>query len=162
MAGAVSLPCWLVGLKCPGNGAYRLLSGARSCWENGGLQEGLCQWVLTRTAAASVLVPAVSHSHHPLPPASTGDPPILAGKSGPVSYEVTTFFPGSWCAWDPVCTLQEWSFGVPQACGTPAVKPHWSSKPDSLPAPPPIARPPGWGAWHGAQNFHSSGRTSIV
>ena len=28
-----------------------------------------------------------------LPPASTGDPPILSGKSGSVSYEVTAFIP---------------------------------------------------------------------
>ena len=35
-------------------------------------------------------------------PSSTGDPPILAGKSGLVSYEVTTFSPGCWCTQDHV------------------------------------------------------------
>ena len=53
---------------------------------NGELQEGSCQGVLTRTSAASVLVPAVNHSH---PPTSAGDPPTLAGRSGSVSYGVT-------------------------------------------------------------------------
>ena len=45
-----------------------------------------------------------------LPPTSAGDPPVLAGRSGPVSYEVTTFFPGSWYTQDLVCTLQELLF----------------------------------------------------
>ena len=34
-----------------------------------------------------------------LPPTFPGDPPILAGRSGPASYEVTAFFP-----WVLVCT----------------------------------------------------------
>ena len=70
--------------------------------------------------------------------------PTLAGKSSPVSYEVTTFFPGSWYTQDPLWVLQEWSFCLPQSCGIPVIKPHWPSKPDSLGAPPPVARPPGW------------------
>ena len=49
---------------------------------NDRLWEGSCQGVLPRTSAASVLVPMVSHSH---PPASAGDPPTLAGRSGSVS-----------------------------------------------------------------------------
>ena len=38
-----------------------------------------------------------SCSEPQLPPTSAGGSPILAGRSGPVSYEVTAFFPGSWC-----------------------------------------------------------------
>ena len=82
----------------------------------------------------------MNHSQHP---ASAGDPPILAGKSGPVSYEVTGFSPGSWCARDPVYTLQEWSFCLPQSCG---ITHCWPSMPDSLGSPPPIARPPRLGS----------------
>ena len=41
-----------------------------------------------------------------LQPASTGDSPILAGKSGSVSYEVTAIFPTSWCTRDLVCAFQ--------------------------------------------------------
>ena len=36
-------------------------------------------------------------------------PSNTAGRSGLGSYEVTAFFPGSWCTWDLVCTLQVWS-----------------------------------------------------
>ena len=38
------------------------------------------------------------------PCTSAGDCQILTGRSGPVSYEVTTFFLGSWYVWDLVCT----------------------------------------------------------
>ena len=60
MDGAEFPPCWLFGLRWPSTGAYRLFGGA-----NGGLRAGLCQGVLPRTSAASVLVPTVSHSHPP-------------------------------------------------------------------------------------------------
>ena len=60
MGGAGFPPCWLFGLRWPGTGAYRLFGGA-----NGRLWEGSCQGALPRTSAASVLVPAVSHSYPP-------------------------------------------------------------------------------------------------
>ena len=41
------------------------------------------------------------------PPTPAGGPPILAGKSSPVFYEITSFF-SSWCARDPVCSFQKW------------------------------------------------------
>ena len=110
MGGAVFLPCWLFGLRPPSSGAYGLLGGARSPGGNGGLQEGWRQWVLARTTTPSVFVTAVSHS---LTLNSTGDHLILTVRSGPVSYEVTAFFPGSCCTRDLVCTLQEWSFCFP-------------------------------------------------
>ena len=47
------------------------------------------------------------HSEPQPPPASTGDPSTSAGRSGPGPYEVTAFPPGSWCARDLVCILQE-------------------------------------------------------
>ena len=59
MGGAEFPPCWLFGLRQPSTRAHRLLGGA-----NGGLREGSQQGVLPRTSAVSVLVPAVSHSHH--------------------------------------------------------------------------------------------------
>ena len=64
-----------------------------------------------------------------LPPTSAGDPPILAGRSGPLFLGITAFLPpGSWCAWDFVCALQEWSFCFSQSCGSPAMKPCWAFK----------------------------------
>ena len=51
----------MFGLRQPSTGGYRPFGGA-----NGRLRESLCQGVLPRTFAASVLVPEVSHSH-PLP-----------------------------------------------------------------------------------------------
>ena len=71
----------------PSTGAYRLFGGAD------GLQEGSCQRILPRTAAASVFVPTE------LPPTFAGGPPVLAGRSGPVFYSVTAFIP-----WVLVCT----------------------------------------------------------
>ena len=103
MSGAEFPPCWLFGLRWPSTGAYRPFGGAK-----GRLQEGLHQGVLSRTSAASVLVPAVSHSR---PPASSGDPLTLARRSGSVSLLLP---PGFWCAHYFVCDLQEWSLCFPQ------------------------------------------------
>ena len=64
-----------------------------------------------------------SEPQPPRSPTFAGDPPTLTGKSDPVTYEVTAFFPGLWCTPDPVCNLQERSFCFPQSCGNPAVKP---------------------------------------
>ena len=88
--------------------------------DNGGLWEGSRQGLLPRISAASVLVPTVSHSH----PASAGDPPTLAGRSGSVSPGVTASSPGSRCTHYFVCALQEWSLCFPQSCQSPAIKSH--------------------------------------
>ena len=66
--------------------------------------------------------PCLHSESQPLPTCAEGHQ-ILSGKSGPVSYEVTTFFPGSWCAQDLVCGLQEWSFYLPQSCCIPQSNP---------------------------------------
>ena len=50
----------------------------------------------------------------------------------------------------------------PQSCRSSIVKSHWPSKSYSLGIPSPLARSPGWEAWHEAQNLHNSGRTSLV
>ena len=78
-----------------------------------------------------------------LPPASAGDPPTLAGRSGSVSYGVTAPSPGSRCTHYFVCALQVWSLCFPQSCRRPAIKSLQPSKSDSLGIPPPIAGPPG-------------------
>ena len=94
-------------------------------------------------------------------PASPGDPPRPAGRSGPGSYGVTVF------ALSPNARQTLWAPSksgdcFPQSCGAPAIKPHWPSKPNYLGAPPPDDRPLHWGAWHGAQSSHSCGRTSAI
>ena len=81
---------------------------------HGSLWASSCQWVLAEAAAASVFIPGVSQSC-PWPPPFPGDPPVLAGRSGPVSYEVTALFPGSWCAHDIGCALHIWSFFSPHS-----------------------------------------------
>ena len=68
------------------------------------------------------------------PPTSAGDPPILASRSGTFSYGVT-FSPGSLCAWNLVCALQEYSFHFPKSCEIPVVTPCWLSKAGSLVSP---------------------------
>ena len=86
-----------------------------------------------------------------LPPASPGDPPRPAGRSGLHSCEVTAFALGP-SVHETVCALQEWSFCFPQSCGAPAFKPCWPSKAKYSGAPPSDAGPSGWGAWRGANN----------
>ena len=61
MGGAEFPPRWLFGLRRPSTGGYRVFGEA-----NGGLWESSGQGILPGPSAASVLVPAVSHSH-PLP-----------------------------------------------------------------------------------------------
>ena len=95
-------------------------------------------------------------------PASAGDPPTLAGRSGSVSYGVTTPSPASRYTHYFACALQEQSLCFPQSCQSPAIKSLYPSKSDSLGIPPPIAGPPGWETWHGVHNLHSSGWTSAV
>ena len=154
MGGAEFPPCWLFGLRRPSPGGHRLFGGT-----NGGLWEGSHQGALPRTFAASVLVPTVSHSH-PLPLQET----LQHQQVGLVQSRMGSLLPppGSWCAHYPVCDLQEWSLCFPQSCQSPAIKSRQPSKPDSLGIPPPIAGPPGWEDWLGAQNPHSSGWTSVV
>ena len=54
----------------PSTGTYVLLNGVRHLCLNGCLRDSSCQWVLPNASIISVLVPAVSHSHH-LPPEGT-------------------------------------------------------------------------------------------
>ena len=154
MGGAVFPPFWLFGLRWPSTGAYRLFGGP-----NVGLCEGSSQGVFPRMSAASFLVPVVSHS---LFPTSAGD--LLTQQVGLVQYPMGSLLlpPGSWCTHYFECALQVWSLCFPQSCQSPAIKSHWPSKSSSQWIPPPLARPPGWETWRGAQNHDSSGWTSVV
>ena len=97
----------------------------------------------------TVLAPTVSHSWPPPP-----QDPLLRpkGRSSPYSYGVTAL------PWVPVHVKPRVhpprveSLVPPQSCGAPTVKPDWFSKPNALEALSPDSRPPGWGAWCGAQN----------
>lgn len=95
---------------------------------------------------------------HPLL-TSKEDPLVLAGRSFPISYEVTAFFlvHARPCGCPP-----RMEFLFLQSCGIPALKPCCPSKSESLGDPPPIDRPQVCEAWHGDQDFHSYGRTSMV
>ena len=122
------------------------------CWVGPGLGKKM---VASRRAHANEYSPElllrVSLSPQvPLPTTTfTGDPPIAAGRSGPGSCEVTAFYPGSWGTWGLVCTLQEWSFCLPQSCGVPVIKPtgHQSQMLSGLlfPTPDPQAVEPDMG-----------------
>ena len=75
---------------------------------------------------------------HPPTCAFSEDPPILADRSDPVSYEVPAFSLG----FGVHETLHTFSkSGFPQSCGTPELQPHWPPEPDLLRLPPPIDRP---------------------
>ena len=69
---------------------------------------------------------------------------------------------GSQGTWTLVCTLQEWSLCFPQSCGAPALKCLWPFKAKCSRDSSSGCQTPIWGAWRGAQNSHSSGRTSTV
>ena len=128
MHGAVFLPCWLVGLRFPSTGAYRLLGGAWS-W---------CQNVGSRRPHANVYslipLPAVSLS----PQWATAILHLLRRPLKAIRYVWSKllwshcFCPGSQCAWDLVFFLQEWILCFLQSCGAPALQLHWPSKPNAL------------------------------
>ena len=67
ICGTLFPPCWLFGLEYPSTLAYRLLSEARSWVENGVLQEGLYQWVLSRTVVYHCLCPCSEPQPPPAP-----------------------------------------------------------------------------------------------
>ena len=79
---------------------------------NGGVWEGS-----HKEYFPELLLPvSLSLDEPQLPPASTGDPPTPAGRSGSVSYGVTAPSPGYRCTHYFVCALQEWSLCFPQSC----------------------------------------------
>ena len=158
MSGAVLLPCWLFGLRCPSTGAYRLLCGAPSWWKNGSLQECSCHWVLPRTTTANVFVPSVSHNH-PLPPQETLQFYQLGLNPTLMRSLLFSPCPG---AHETLCVASKSGVSVSPSLVEFLQSNTTGLQSDSLEAPPPIARPPGWGAWCGAQNFHSCGRTFVV
>ena len=104
------------------------------------------------------LLQPVPHScGMPLPShISTGDPPTLVGGFGSVSYGVTAPFLWVLVHAKFCCALQGWSLCFPQSCGSPVIKSHWPSR--SVP----LLDPPGCEAWHGIQNLHNSGRSSLA
>ena len=93
--------------------------------------------------------------------ASTGDPSTPAGSSGSVSCGATAPFL-SLGVQGFVCTLQDWSLCFSPYCGRLLIKSHWPSRSDSLEIPSHFVGSLGWEAWYGAQNLHSSGRTSSI
>ena len=148
-------PCWLFSLRSPSTRACRLLGGSKSQCQNGDLWESSHWWVFPRAFTTSIC----PHSEQQPTPASPGDPPIVTGSValnpiGPL------LCPGSQCMWNLVWDLQEWS--VSPVLWSSFTKPLWPSKPNTLGASPPNAVPPGWGAWHEAQNSHFYGRTSAI
>ena len=83
----------------------------------------------------------------PVPQASTGDPPALAGRSGSVSWRVTAPFPWTPNAHRILFVPSKSGISIPpKSCGSPVIKSHWPSKSDSLGIPSPFVRPPGWEA----------------
>ena len=95
-----------------------------------------------------------------MPPASAGDPPTLAGRSGSVSYGVTS-------PWILVHTLlcvcpprveSLFPLDLLKSCNQiPLAFKVWFSGNDSS-----CCQTPGWEAWRGAQDLHSRGWKSVV
>ena len=117
VSGAVSPHCLLFALRCLS------LKPTGCC-----VGPGLVDEMFSRRAHANEYSPKLllqclcPHAEPQPPPTSAGDPPILTGNSGPVCNEVTSFFPGFWCALHLVCTLRGWSFYFLQSCGIPVIK----------------------------------------
>ena len=59
------------------------------------------------------------HSEPQALPTSAGDPVILVVEFGPVSYEVSAIFPGSWCTWDFCKPSKNEVFVCPSPLGSP-------------------------------------------
>ena len=97
------------------------------------------------------------HSEPQLTPTSPGDPPRSVGRSGPGFYRVIALL---WVSVHRTTCVSSKS-GI-SVSPSPALKPHWPSKPNALGAPPSDGRPSGWGVWCGSQNSHSCGRTSAM
>ena len=91
------------------------------------------------------------------PPASSGDPWTLAGRSGSVSYGVTA--PSPWVLMHTLLCVcpPKWSLCFPQSCQNPAIKSHSPSKSDSPGIPAPIAGPPVWKPDVGLRTFTPMG-----
>ena len=93
---------------------------------------------------------------------STRVPPILACKSGPVSYEVSSFFACVLVHMGPCVCPPRVEFLFPPVLWNSCDQTPLAFKARFPGAPPPIAIPPGWRAGLGAQTFHSCRRTSVV
>ena len=150
--------CQLFGLRLLSIVVYRLLDGARSCWQGPKLSASsqsshrsllyllpvfmtpkrallppVCPWVLIRPAYRTVRLPSCHW-----------------------------FCPCSWCMWDLLCIFPDcnlWSFQCP---GAPAFKSHWPTKPNAVEALPSNARPLVWRVWHVAKSSHSFWITSAI
>lgn len=86
---ADGLGYWLLGLKHPSSGASRPLCDAWSYEGNSGLLEAHTKEYYPRLLLPVSLSPRWATAAC----ASMGDPPILADRSGPVSYGVSAFSP---------------------------------------------------------------------
>ena len=94
--------------------------------------------------------------------ASTGDPPTPAGSFDSVSFGVTA--PLFWvlvCAKFCLCLPRLESL-FPSVLWRHIIKSQWPSRLDSLGIPSPFVGSLGWEAWHGVQNLHNNGRTSLL
>ena len=94
---------------------------------NGNLQEDFHQGRPSRTVAVSASIPVVSPWQHTPP---QGDPPALAGSSGSVFHGVTA--PCLWVLMSTKFPLYPLRLCFVKSCGSPVIKPHWPSRPDSL------------------------------
>ena len=132
---------WLFSLRRPSSGVYGLCGRV-----NSNLQEGFCQgspsW--TPVACAPFLWRAPTD-------------PLLHG--GPSSTSRRLWFSLLWgrCSFPlGLIALQDGNLCFPQSCGSPVIKSHWPSRPDSMRIPGPSVVSPGWETRLGAQNLQDS------
>ena len=99
MGGAGFPPCWFFGLRWPNTGAY--LGSLVGLMADSGRAHA-------KEYFPELLLPVSLSSRWATatPPASAGDPPTLAGRSGSASYGVTAPSPGSRCTNYFVCALK--------------------------------------------------------
>ena len=154
MGGAGFPPCWLFGLKWPNTGAYL------GCLVGLMADSGRAH---TKEYFPELLLPVSLSSWW-----DTATPRLYRRPSNTSTY---IWFRPLWghCSfpWVPMCTLlcvcppKVDSLFPPvlsKSCNQiPLAFKVWFSRKSSS-----IAGPPGWEAWHGAQNLHSSGWTSVV
>ena len=159
MRGAVLLSCWLFGWRHSSTGACRLL---------GSDQVLMLNWQPLGEPMLINILWGLCHQCSCLLPLWTTASPHIPSRSSKTCTLLQPMLLWSYCfVLGPsihgfLLNLLRMESLFPHSCGAPALKPHWPSRPNALGVPHPSVRPSDWGAWHGAQDFQSCGRTSAI
>ena len=132
---AVSLSCWLFGLRPSSTSACRLVDRARSWCQNSHFLEHTCWSVFPGASATSVL-----SSREPQPAHTSPGGPPRPGWVCPRLPWSSCFVLGPRAREASRAPSRSGAY-LPKSCGAPAPKPCWPSKPNALGVPAPVINP---------------------